>query len=221
MPGPCNGIYIMRISSILLAVLGMGLLSLTASAAPFTLSFDQSSYGPQSGDVINVKVLLTDTGFGTNPTFANQGLYSAGMYIEQTSGPSGALTFQGFTPNPGFDDWPNAFYLPMTDGLGGFLGFGNLPDGIGLGSETIELGTFSFLVQGVLGTQITISPAHLPPGINEFVLADGTPIDSLITTVPSTITITPEPGTLVLFGVVAGVGAFGYRRRRQGKKSAA
>lgn len=210
----------MRISSILLAVLGMGLLSLTASAAPFTLSFDQSSYGAQSGDVINVKVLLTDTGFGTDPTFANQGLFAAGMYIEQTSGPSGALTLQGFTPNPGFDSPDGSYSFPTEDGLGGFLGF-NLLDGIGLGSETIELGTFSFLVQGVIGTQITISPAHLPPGIEEFVLADGTPIDSLITTVPSTITITPEPGTLVLFGVVAGVGAFGYRRRRQGKKSAA
>ncbi len=200
----------------LIVLAGILLCSAAGSAfgAPFTLSFGQSSYKPEPGQTVNIDVYLSDAGGDLSAS----GLAYASMYIEQTSGPTGVLQFSGLTVNPDFE---LSFFEGI--GLGGFtaMDFDSFPSpGVGQGSNSVLLGTLSYLVTGNIGQTITIAPREILPG-NSFELNDdlGTVFSPAL--VSSTVTVTPEPTSLAIFGVVAGIGALGHWNRRRRKAGVA
>jgi hypothetical protein len=177
-----------------------------------------SSISVASGSTVSVEVLLTQTGGATG--LSASGLNQAGVQLNGYN--TSNVTVAGVTPNDtahggAFD----AVNTTTSINNGGSTGAAKLTEGYlnpntGLAGASVYLGTFTFTA-GAPGTTSTVT-AVAYPGQDNNVLANGTVIDGLISNANLAITVTavPEPGTLVLTGLLAGgVAGAGVRRLRR------
>jgi hypothetical protein len=179
---------------------------------------------------VDIRVYLTQTATGSDTTgiTTGPGLNQAGIQLN-TSGP-GIATVTGVTPNDTAHGGPfNATNTTTGTGASAFLTEGFTSPSTGLtatatntllpnataGANSVYLGTFTFTA-GSAGTTSTVSVVPSPGQFN--FLADGTVIDSLISNSTATISVTavPEPGTVVLSGLLAtGIAGGMWRRARR------
>jgi hypothetical protein len=217
----------------LLYILTLATLALTADSvrADYQFTFDSTNYTVGVGQTVNINLYLTQTGSTTG--LSSTGLQSGGVQLNyNTTYVGNSLitpnnnTYSGSAPI-GFDPANNTAIIGNgSNGLAigqsalvvGQLG-SESPVKAGSGSpntsNSILLGTFQFT--GVsAGSSLTLTSAAFP-GSDVNVLADGTVIDSLIANSSAVITVTavPEPGTMILGGLLASGIAGGYLRRRR------
>jgi hypothetical protein len=167
-----------------------------------------SAFTVNQGSTIDIRVYLVETG-GT--TLHDTGLTSAGVQVN-TGSPSianaSAVTkgsaWDSSTSTTGANAKLNVFQdvsAPVT-----------APNS-GADANRILIGTFTFTALSNGTTSIITAD---PSSSNDTILANGTVIDGLITNSSAAITVTPEPGTVVLTGLLAtGIGGAALRRLRR------
>jgi hypothetical protein len=216
----------------LLSALAVAAIALTTQSARagYEFTFDQSAYVVNVGQTVNVNVYLTQTGSTTG--LSAIGLNSGGVQLNYNTtfvsiAGVGSLTPNNTTYNTstptGFDPVNNSTVVGngnATIAVGQVSGESAVKAGSGSPntSNSILLGTFQFT--GVsAGTSLVVSTAAFP-GSDVNVLYNGTVIDSMITNSSAAITVVavPEPGTLILTGLLATGIAGGYARKRRRPK---
>ena len=215
----------MRIRFLLLPVL-LALLQAGAARADYTFQFtDQngnltSAFTVAVGATITVDVWLKESNGAT--ALQTPGLNNGGVSLSYNQSIANVTALAG---NSAFDTQqpsitPGKASVNDTQVISG----GITAPSSGANTDRILLGAFTFTgVSAGTTTALTSTPhAGSSPPISDNNLADSpnyTSIDSLIANANASITVTavPEPGTLVLTGLLAslmGVGAW-RRRRRQ------
>jgi hypothetical protein len=204
----------MRLLTVL--VTSTALMFFTAAApAAVILEFDQATYQAVNGGTVEIGLVLRDEG----SDISTLGLIGAGGRIQQTGG-AASLTLQSITPNAAFDfgvtTYPidAAFPEPAAGDLAGILESAFLP--VGVGSNSVLLGTFEFTVNGSAGDVAMLSTADLDSLFDENVLGDFTSLDGILEfgTAQVQVAAVPEPGSLALFAGLFSLGAAFARRRR-------
>ena len=205
--------------------------------AGYEYSFDASSYTVGVGQTVNVNVYLTQTGSTTG--LSSVGLQSGGVQLNYNttfvSNSTSQITpnntsFTGSTPT-GFNPLFN--YTLSGNGSNGLASGSSIlevsqgsgsPVLAGSGSpntsNSVLLGTFQFT--GVSVGQSLVVSTNSFSGLDVNVLGDGTVIDSMIQNSSAFINVVavPEPGTLVLTGLLAMGGLVGGCARRIRQKPA-
>ena len=169
------------------------------------------------GQTLDIDVYLKQT--GTDTVLTDEGLFSAGVKLTyDVTGIAEVLAMSDITPNPAFDD-PTALLKDMGIGyvtldMAADMFGPNFPVFPQLSTpDRIWLGTFTFTGL-ILGTvQIT---AMDNPSLDNTLTGLGTLLDPDIGNDQGTITVTPEPSSLlVFFGLALVVGPFIWRHRRR------
>ena len=230
----------MRVRSVLvLSVVAVLLVATAAQATPlyqFVVSPSTTSTTP--GSTVNVTVSLQQLG-GTELTL--HGLVNTGVSLfwsdsPEPASPSMVLTTpdvypddypgnvynantKNITPNATFGSvWDQSTYPTDPGGTYSDIGYAQLTEGnfAAIKASTILLGTFTFTAGGP-GTTLLRATDYDPTGDDNVTpLVSGAPIvlDSLIADGTASITVTPEPSTLVL-SAIAALGFLGLRLRRK------
>ncbi len=213
-----------RLPPILFAMLALGLTSEVARAGyefrfadasgNYTNSF---SFDATSTPTIDIRIYLVQTGGSTG--LSSSGLVSSGVKLTYGGTVANVANTGDIFQNAAFDDTPNksvtgtdATLRQATD-LNGPV----TAPLAGADANRVLLGTFRFTGLTV-GSELTLTtdPNAFPVGNN--VLDDGTVLDSLIANDSAVITVTaiPEPGTMLLSGILAlGVAGGAVRRFRR------
>jgi hypothetical protein len=202
-----------------LSVLGL-LLAGDSARATYQFEFTDSSgvannsFSVVQGSTVDIRIYLQQTGTDTGLT--TSGLNSGGVGLTYNQA---IASVTAITPNPTFNN--NSFFigtgtsanpstLNVSQDVGGIVAATSGPD-----ANRILLGTFRFT--GVsAGTTLTLT-VDPHSGIDDNVLANGTVLDGLIANASAAITVTtpvPEPGTLILTGLLGLGGAAGAAWRR-------
>lgn len=216
------------------ALLAVGFLTAGGSArAGYEFRFatstgvEQSNFTLNFPSLLDVRVYLVSTG---PDNLATTGLTSYGVNITY-SGSSGAkvLAVGDITSNAAF----TGFTSRAVENDGGATDFARARDSVLSGSVLGTAGTVSgenrvllatFRFTGLANGDNLVITADPNTGTNDTVLSNGTVLDSLIANNSAVITVTnvPEPGTMILSGLLAvGVAGRAIRRRRAAPAAAA
>ncbi len=195
----------------------------------YTLGFDQGNYQINTGDTVDVEIILTEviTGAEVSRLAAglDDGLFSFGNSVDFSSfmGLTGS-SYSSFVINPDFNFDFTGTGSGVTEGIGEVSfeateDFGLDSDGEdGVGGVEItptlfqlSLGTMTFDA-GSGGSVTTLQlQDHTDVNANDFLFADGaTPPLNFGS---ATITVVPEPGSATAIALLAGFGLI--RRRRK------
>lgn len=160
---------------------------------------------------LTLQVYLLETG-GTT-TLRDNKLFSAGVRVTYdnppgSGTPSGVTAVTSVQPNPQFDFVGTRSIGPaFTDLNEGVIQNPQVsPDA----NNRILIGNFTF--SGINPGSVQVTAIDIP-GTNNTLLGNATVIDSQIAAGSITITVVPEPGSLLLTGLAA-VGFGCWRRRR-------
>jgi hypothetical protein len=207
----------------LLSITGV-LVSANSSLAGYQFTFTDTSGSPISsiqegaGTSFSVQVWLSQTGSTTG--LSATGLNQAGVQLNGYN--TSNVTVGSITPNDtsvsggAFDKANTTTSINNTGSSGvAILTEGYTSPTTGLKGTSVYLGTFNF-VAGSVGTTSTVTAVAFA-GQDNNILADGTVIDSMIANSNLAITVVavPEPGTMILTGMLATGIAGGYVRRRR------
>jgi hypothetical protein len=173
----------------------------------------QSNFTVAQGSTVDVRVYLVQS--GTSTGLSSSGLASGGVGLTFNQSVVNLADASKITPNSAFD--ANSKNLGAGSASLNVSQVLNAPitaPTTGTDANRILLGTFTF--SGVsAGTSLTVTADPHPGAVNDNVLGDGTALDALIHNSSAVITVTavPEPGTLVLTGLLATGMAAGVTRR--------
>ena len=182
---------------------------------------------PSPGATVPIQVYLTQTGpLGVGePDLSSDLLWTAGIEVSFDSPPGiAAVSLAGdIQQNAAFDDAVvlykavTATTAQLNEAVDIFASPPSpllAPDGTG----RILLGTFT--LTGLTPGTTTISVSDLTAG-DDFLTGLGDALDGFITSGPASLTVNPEPGSLVLSMLVFGAAsaATRYRNRRRRKQS--
>jgi hypothetical protein len=187
---------------------------IAAAAGPsYAFAFAQANYLAVPGGTVDVPVYLEETvGSGTSLLDSNGvGMFGAGVVLGFDSPlPTRAkvLTTAAIVPNAAFNDATDektavtgttATLSEVTD-FSVFVHADNPAPG--QGQYLMTIGTFEFTAGSTPGEVTTILTANNPLGdVN--ITGDLEALDSVIVNAIATITVVPEPSTLVLSGIAA------------------
>jgi hypothetical protein len=172
-----------------------------------------SAFTVNQGSTVDIKVYLVETNGGT--TLSTTGLSSGGVKL--TGYNTGVATVTNAAGNPGFDFSTTGIPTATVNNYQDTSPTLKAPTS-GADANRILLGTFTFT--GVSAGS-TLAVTADPGALNDNVLGSGfgaTAIDGLIQNASASITVTavPEPGTIVLTGLLAtGLAGAGFRRVRR------
>jgi hypothetical protein len=198
---------------LLLALLTVAVAAAPARAQPFTFQFAQNGTPITAltllatGQTAPVQVYLHESAPGT--TLATQKLFSFGVRVNTPGGVAAVQSTSDIVQNPAFDlvnirqADANSARLDAAAFTNPFVG----PDALG----SILLGTFT--VTATKGGSATFATADPDPNASNTATGTGTVLDSQIQNASLTVTVVPEPSTLLLVGAAA-VGWGVVRRRR-------
>jgi hypothetical protein len=209
-----------------------GLLALVSAgkthAEPtYAYRFDQSDYTVFAGATVDVRVFLVETlGAGDTSILATEGLFSAGTRVVFSEAAPAApaamvLDVADILGNPAFD-FPLGPLRSLSPGVSaGLVENVSLSNPTGVmatgGPTTFEtfLGTFRFTA-GDVGNELTLLRAtDFSPGAETITNLTGTALDARISDARATITVIPEPATVVLLALaVLVLLTSGLRHRR-------
>ena len=189
----------------------------TSWAVSYSYVFDMSEYEVPLGGTVDVSIYLEETG-GT--VFRDSGLIGAGVKVRfdnppVPSNPAKIVTTADVTNISDFElEWaksaePEAGYADLLLGTWDYVyGMEVAPD-----VYRIPLGRFRFSAGTVLGEVTNIRATDYDPSSGDVVYYDNelnpVELDVLLNDATATITVTPEPGTLLLL-VIAGLGLLNY-----------
>jgi hypothetical protein len=221
----------MSLRTVLWALVGVFLLGGPARA-DFVFQFADASGTPTSafqvgtGGTLPIQVYLLQT---SGPTTSSTNLSANGLsdanfaLTFSSSAPFSIASSGNITANSAFVG-PNSTSLSTSGGVTtAALTLHSSPSFVfapttGANANRILLGTFTFTGGATQGQALTVTAL---PGSSNFVDGAGNTLDSLITNASFSLTVTPEPGTLVLTGLfAAGVSAGAWRRRRRAAAAA-
>jgi len=212
-----------RLLPLIIALVGLGV-SADAARAGYEFRFADSSgtftnsfsFDATVTPTVDIRVYLVQTGGDTG--LSATGLVSSGVKLSYGGTVANVAGPANVFANAAFDDTPNktvtateAALRQATDVNPPVKTLTTGPD-----ANRVLIGTFRFTGLAV-GSELTLTvdPNAAPVGNN--VLDDGTVLDALIANDSAVITVTnvPEPGTMVLAGLLAtGIGGAGLRRLR-------
>jgi hypothetical protein len=209
----------------LLSITGL-LVSAGTSRADYIFTFTDTSGNAipsnslteGAGTTFSIEVWLTQRNGSTG--LSATGLNQAGVQLNGYN--TSNVTVGSITPNDDAHSGSfNAANTTTSINNSGSTGVAILTEGYtspttGLkGNPSVYLGTFTFTA-GSVGTTSTVT-ALAYAGQDNNILADGTVIDSMIANSNLAITVTavPEPGTMILTGMLATGIVGGYVRRRR------
>jgi hypothetical protein len=204
--------------------------------ADYTYTFtDQSgnsgsAFNVGAGQTVTIDVYLTQNNSGTSNVLSSQGLNQAGVQMSVSN--SSVATVSSVTPyltsnTSAFSQNANIQNSSAFEGGNGSTGGGGSSGTLTVGqvlnapvttsSNSILLGSFTFTAQGTPG-QSTLSFTTIPsnPG-GENISGTGADLDPYITDTSISITVVavPEPGPLLLGGLLSlGIVCACYLRRR-------
>jgi hypothetical protein len=212
----------MRIASWFLAVVSLALATGGNARAGYTFLFTdssgvaQSAFSVNQGSTIDIRVYLMQTGSDTG--LSASGLSQGGIQLNYNGSIAGVANGSAVTANPAFTDTPTVSVTANSASLNvaTLNGSGVMAPTSGADANRILLGTFTFTgVSAGTTTALTADP-HPNPLIGDNVLANGTVLDSVIANSSVAISVVPEPGTLVLTGLLAtGIVGGAVRRLRR------
>ena len=192
------------------------LVALTVASSPaqagFVYGFDSSSYSSGGGASVTVSVYLIET--DSNGTLQSQGLFSGGVSLNNSN--TSIATVTNITPNSGFANNTsnysgNPAILSANNAGNNSIVYPNPST-----PNEILLGTFTFTP--IANGTITITANNISPSFSNNVTGTFQDLTPLITggeTATITVTAVPEPGSMILGGMLATGIAGGYLRRRR------
>jgi hypothetical protein len=173
-----------------------------------------SNFSVAAGSTVDIRVYLAQTGSDTG--LSATGLNAAGAKLTFDQTVANVASTSAITPSGA---WDNSFKsvgtgsasLNVTQDSG--TGALKAPT-TGTDANRVLIGTFTFTGVSAGNTLAVTADPH--PGSDDNVLADGTVLDSLIVNSSAVITVAvPEPGTLLLTGLLAcGFAGAAWSRRR-------
>jgi hypothetical protein len=169
------------------------------------------------GNTVDIRVYLLQTGGSTNLTAA--GLTDGGVSLQfSSSGHFTVSSASNITPNSAQFAGPNNTSLTTNAGttsatLQVHNNSGVLAPTTGADANRILLGTFRFTGTSI-GSGLTVTALPDPMNPNN-VDGNGVNLDSMIHSSSASISVVPEPGSLILAGLAGSALCFGAWRRRR------
>jgi hypothetical protein len=173
-----------------------------------------NNFTVNQGSTVDIRVYLTQSGADTG--LSSSGLQAGGVQLNFNQAIANVASSSAITPNPAFDANSKSVGTgTATLNVNQVLTAPVVAPTSGADANRVLLGTFTF--SGISGGTTATFTTDPHPGLNDNVLGNGTVLDSLIHNSSAVITVAvPEPGTLVLTGLIAtGVAGTAIRRVRR------
>jgi hypothetical protein len=187
-----------------------------AAAAPtYSFTFDQTDYPVAPGGKVDVTVYLQETvGSGSSVLDAGgAGMFCAGVLLTDVAplpiNPAVVLLASHIVKNGSFDDSPTREVIATTAGLkeamiSPFDSVHADDPTPGRLHYSMTIGTFTFTAGTTPGEITHVEASRFSAGLGDYNITGlGEPLDSLIGPASCSITVLPEPSSLVLTGIAA------------------
>jgi hypothetical protein len=187
-----------------------------AAAVPtYSFVFDQTNYSVVPGGKVDVTVYLQET-VSSGPSVLDGGgvgMFCAGVLLTDVAplpiDPAAVLLASDIAKSSSFDDSPTREVTATTAGLKEAMvspfDSTHADDATpGRGHYSMTIGTFSFTAGSTPGEIMHVEASRFPAGLGDYnITGVGVPLDTLIGPASCTITVLPEPSSLVLTGIAA------------------